>query len=241
MENLGNLVLNFFIHSEALEAAQTGNVTGVIIALVYFFLLIASIVGLAVIIERLIRTRRKRYIDDGLLTGLVKNFDDDDISTAITSCEANRTVLATVMAVELAEFQMGHVAIEEAIESAGEEIEDKMHSNLDILTSVAKIGPLIGLLGTVLGMMYAFGQLDLATKKETLAHGITTALDTTVRGLIIAIFCLSFEGYFLRRIDRLSRDLNVVFSRIIRISRRKNSEEEESDENTREEEQKKTD
>ena len=79
MEKLGNLVLNFFIHSEALDAAQTGNVTGVIIALVYLFLLIASIVGLAVIIERLIRTRRKCYIDDGLLTGLVKNFDDDDI------------------------------------------------------------------------------------------------------------------------------------------------------------------
>lgn len=233
MDKLNELILNFFIHSEALEAAQAGNVIGVIIALVYLCLLIASVVGLAVIIERLIRTKRKRFVEDKLKDDLVKNFDDHDIPMAISTCEGSSTVLGTAMAAELAEFQKGHVSIEEAIETAGEEIEDRMQANLDILTSVAKIAPLLGLLGTVLGMMFAFGQLDLAAKKETLAHGITTALDTTVRGLIIAILCLTSEGFFLRRIDRLTRELNILFTKIVRISRRQNSNEENPNEDTR--------
>ncbi|MDP6358054.1 MAG: MotA/TolQ/ExbB proton channel family protein [Planctomycetota bacterium] len=246
MANPGEIILKFFIHPEALDAARTGQATGIIIAVDYGCLLVASVVGLAVIIERLIRTRRKRFVDDQLLGSIEQDLQKRDLAGAVAACQGNQTVLGVALAAELEEYRQGNAGIEEAVETAGDEVENKMNANLDILSSIAKIAPLLGLLGTVLGMMYAFGQLDLASKKETLAHGITTALDTTVRGLIIAILCLTSEGYFIRRIDRLTRELNVVFTKMIRVSRRRSSPEDspqsdKTDEDSGKEEQEKKD
>jgi biopolymer transport protein ExbB len=214
------IIMNFFIHSEALNAASSGNATGIIIAVVYVLLLIASVIGVAVVIERAIRLRRGRIIDPNLAKSVPEQIRGGNLDSAISLAQGNKTYVGDALAVELDEHRQGHVPIEEAMQTADGMVEEKMNANLDILASVAKVAPLLGLLGTVLGMMYAFGQLDIGTRKDTLAHGITAALDTTVRGLVIAIFCLTFEGVFVRRIDRAAKQIEAFFIDIIRGSRR---------------------
>ena len=212
--------LNCFIQPESLDVARTGSLVGVLIVADYIGLLIASIVGLAAIIERLVRTRRRRIYGETLLHELEQSFRHKDLNAAVAACRGSPTVLGSVMAVELEEHRQGNISLEEVLEVTGEELDTKMNANLDILATVAKVGPLLGLLGTVLGMLYAFGQIDAAMKKETLAYAITAALDSTVRGLIIAITSLTFEGYFLRRIDHHIREVNTAFTKIMRAVRR---------------------
>ncbi|NQT92800.1 MAG: MotA/TolQ/ExbB proton channel family protein [Lentisphaerae bacterium] len=220
MNQATRMIMNFLIQQQALDAAATGNMVGMVVAAVYVCLLLASIVGLAVILERAVRLRHKRLIDPELATSLRDPVDSGDFAAATNLCVASKSVLGEVLGTELEEYTSGRVTMQDAIEDAEERVDDKLNANLDILATVAKIAPLLGLLGTVLGMMHAFGQLDIGTRKETLAQGITAALDTTVRGLVIAITCLTFERYFQRRIGRAAREFDAVFKRLVRAARK---------------------
>ena len=220
MQRLTQIVLHSIVAPEALNAASSGNAIGVIIVIDYFCLLVASVIGLAVIIERMVRLRDRKVLDRDL-AGRVENLvSGGETEAVVSACRENGTVLGKALAREFGEVAAGNTTTEEAIQVAGEDVDDNLQANLDILGTVAKVAPLLGLLGTVLGMMYAFGQLDLGTRKETLAHGITAALDTTVRGLIIAIVTLTAEQFFRRRIDQLERTFGTVFTSILRAARR---------------------
>ncbi len=219
MSRIGQMVMNVLIQQEAVETAIEGSAVGVAIVGVYLALLVVSIIGLAVVIERMVRLKRRRLMDDDMAADLVAAFRNGDMERASALCGTGRTVMARAFAEELDEHREGRIPIEEAVETAGRIIERRLTANLDILSTVAKIGPLLGLLGTVLGMVYAFRQLDVAARKETLAQGIVTALDTTVRGLIIAIGAIVMERHFYRRIDALTEGLDAIFTRIVRGTR----------------------
>ena len=224
MSQIGDVIMNVLIQHQALDAAVTGNITAIIIAIDYLCLLCASIIGLAVVIERAVRLRPRRLVDPEILESVPQRMATGDTEGAILLCDKSKSIMGEVFSKELKEHQSGHVPIEEAMDAANDMADEYLSTNLDILGTVAKIAPLLGLLGTVLGMMYAFGQLDIGMRKETLAQGITAALDTTVRGLIIAIVCLSFERYFHRHINKMMGELNMTFTRIVRATRRKQKE-----------------
>lgn len=217
--NAGDMILNVLIQKQALATAASGNPTGIVIVAVYVMLLAASITALAVVIERSIRLRRKKLTGSGLLDTLPELVGNGDLDKAISLCKNSTTAVSDILADEFAEIKNG-IPVEEVLETSGDAIEEKFYANLDILGTIARIAPLLGLLGTVLGMMYAFSQLDAGMRKETLAQGITAALDTTVRGLIIAIFCVSFEHFFVRRIRYALNEYGAAFTRIIRLCRR---------------------
>ena len=220
MNSLATIIRNVIVRQDALDAAATGNVAGVVIVVVYFLLLITSIVALAVVIERLVRLRRGRLVDAAAQQAIPERLAAGDTAGALEAAAGSRSMIIQALAVELGEYRAGHIAIEEAIETADDMVDEGLNANLDILSSVAKIAPLLGLLGTVLGMMVAFSQLDVGTRKETLAHGITTALDTTVRGLFSAIFSLTAESVFARHIDKLYRGFGTFFTTVLRAARR---------------------
>lgn len=219
--NAGDLILNVLIQRQALDAAATGNPIGIVIAVDYVVLLGASIIALAVIIERSVRLRKKKLTDSDLLDRLPYLIAKGDMDNAVSICRKSDNAASDILADEFTEIK-NKVPVEEALETAGDAIEEKFYANLDILGTIARIAPLLGLLGTVLGMMYAFSQLDAGMRKETLAQGITSALDTTVRGLIIAIFCVSFEHFFTRRIQHALSEYGTVFTKMVRLARRKN-------------------
>ena len=220
MSNLSSIIRNVIVRQDALDAASSGNVAGIVIVIVYLLLAVTSVVALAVVIERAVRLRRGRLMDAAMRDALPRCLASGDVAGAIQAADDSRSMLGKALTVELTEFRDGHISIEEAIETADDMVDDGLNANLDILSSVATTAPLLGLLGTVLGMMLAFSQLDVGTRKETLAHGITTALDTTVRGLIIAIFCLTAEGVFARHIDKVYRTFGSFFTSVLRAARR---------------------
>ena len=221
LSNTVRIITDVLVQREALDAASSGNPLGVVIVLDYVALLVASIVALAVIIERVVRLRRSRLIDAKLIASLPDKVRDGDMEGAIALCDKSTSLVGPILSTELKEHKSEAVPMEEAMEGAGEAVEEKVFANLDILGTVARVAPLLGLLGTVLGMMYAFGQLDVGMRKETLAQGITAALDTTVRGLIIAISCLTLERSLHRRIDKALRDYSALFTRLVRVVRSK--------------------
>jgi len=219
-----DLVINFFVQKEALDnAINTGSGYAIIIVVDYILLLIASIVAVAVIIERFVRLKRQRYLTDEMTDSIVKHMDNGDLEGVIKECQGSDLILAESLATELAAYSAYNLPVEEVAEATAEEVDDRLNANMDILSIVAKVGPLLGLLGTVMGIMYSFHLLDMTGKKDSLSHGITAALDTTVRGLLLGIVCLSMEGVFVRKIENISKQIDVVLTRVVRFLRIRDS------------------
>jgi biopolymer transport protein ExbB len=175
---------------------------------------LCSLMGLAIIIERLIALRRKAVIPPGFLDGLKAAFrhGSADRAAGIQYCQANDSPMSRVAAAGVRKIHQGEQAVEHAIEDAGANEVSKLRRNLRMLYGVAAVAPMLGLLGTVWGMIQAFqvaseGGLGRA---ENLATGIYEALVTTFAGLLVAIPALIFYYHFLGRIDRLVHEINEV-------------------------------
>jgi len=175
---------------------------------------LCSLIGLAIIIERLIALRRKMIIRPGFLAGLKSVFrhTKDDRATGMEYCRTHDCPIARVVAAGIGKFHKGDKAVEDAIEDAGAGEVTKLRRNLRMLYAVAAVAPMLGLLGTVWGMIEAF---QIASAKglgrpELLATGIYKALVTTFAGLTVAIPALIFYYYFLGKIDQLVSEMNDV-------------------------------
>ena len=180
---------------------------------VFMFPLAAcSLVGLALIIERLVSLRKNKIIPPRFLEHLKGSFTpgSGDRSTGLNCCRANGSPLARVLAAGIGKMHKDEETVEQAIEDAGANEISKLKRNLRGLSAVAAIAPLLGLLGTVSGMIKAFQVASVKGlgKASLLAQGIYEALVTTYAGLLIAIPVMVFYYYFLGRIDRFVSEMN---------------------------------
>ena len=171
-----------------------------------------SLVGLALIIERLVSLRKRKIIPPRFLEQLKGRFTpgSDDRSTGLTCCHADGSPLARVLAAGIGKMHKDEETVERAIEDAGANEISKLKRNLRGLFAVAAIAPLLGLLGTVSGMIKAFQVASVKGlgKASLLAQGIYEALVTTYAGLLVAIPVMVFYYYFLGRIDRFVSEMN---------------------------------
>ncbi|TAH39547.1 MAG: MotA/TolQ/ExbB proton channel family protein [Planctomycetota bacterium] len=166
---------------------------------------IASVAGLAYTIERLIRMRRKKVGTADFSERVVKAVEEGGPERGIQLCEAEPSHLANVVRAGLAEARHSFLHMEKAGEDAGAKEVRHLMNNLRPFLVVATIAPLLGLLGTVWGMIIAFMQIAYAGglgKPEQLANGIAQALITTAAGLIVAIPIQVVYYYFRARVDR---------------------------------------
>jgi len=177
---------------------------------------LCSLAAVALILERMIALRRKLIIPPGFLDGLAK-VGLADRQAAMEYCRRSKAPVGRVIAVGLRKLPHGEEAVEQAIEDAGANEVAKLRKNLRALYSIATISPLLGLLGTVWGMIQSF-QVASAKglgKAELLAGGIYEALVTTLAGLMVAIPVLVFYYHFLSRIDRIVSEMNDVSERFL--------------------------
>ncbi|GIW88054.1 MAG: hypothetical protein KatS3mg108_2378 [Isosphaeraceae bacterium] len=136
-----------------------------------------------------------------------------DRERALELCRANDSPLARVLAATVRHWGQPAAAIAQAVDhDAASEYLD-LRRNVRVLNATATIAPLLGLLGTVVGMVESFdavggGRTTAATRSEALAHGISLALLATAVGLAIAVVSVVFYYYFLQRVDRLARELD---------------------------------
>jgi len=167
-------------------------------------LLAASILGLAVIIERFWTLSRARINTTKLMSQVIGALKQDGLQGSIEVCQRTRGPIAAILHAGLMRAPKGPEAVEKAIESAGTIEMSFLQRGLIILASIANVAPLLGFLGTVSGMIHAFEAIAAAEQvsAKLVATGISEALITTATGLMIAIPVQLANNFFISRIDR---------------------------------------
>ena len=175
-----------------------------------------SLLALGVIVERLISLRRSRVIPPGFLDGLAAqlNGDSNGYDRATEYCRQNGSPIANILAAGMGSFSRSIEVIEKRITEAGEREMMKLRKYLRLLSVVAAIAPLMGLLGTIFGMIRAFQTVavsgDAMGKTELMAKGIYEAMITTAAGLMLAIPVLVCYHWISAKIDRLVVEMDQL-------------------------------
>lgn len=173
---------------------------------------ITSVLALALGIERLVSLRKDRVLPPGFIDGLGQVWDADPSGQqAEAYCDQHGGAAGHVFKAGIQWRQFGHEAVSKAIEDAGSREADRMQRSLRGLSTIAAVSPLLGLLGTIYGMIDAFQKTSAGGgggKTADLATGIYEALVTTAAGLTIAIPVLVLYHYLSSRVDRLIDDLD---------------------------------
>ncbi|MDI6732627.1 MAG: MotA/TolQ/ExbB proton channel family protein [Planctomycetota bacterium] len=188
---------------------------------VMYPILTCSVVALAVAVERALYFLRIRSNDQKLFEEVLNRLKQGRIEEGIVVCALDRSPIARAMTVCLRNFHKGHAKIEKAIEHEGSKILAGMEKHFRILASIAQAAPLLGLLGTVTGMIKAFMKIEEVGGKVNaiaLASGIWEALLTTAFGLIVAIPCLLLYFYFEGRVDDYEKKMHGFVHEIIDLS-----------------------
>lgn len=181
----------------------------------YFLLpfVIASIISMWFIIERLVILRSGRVIPRHFVSRFLKLLKDGKLNarSALKLCEENPSPIASVFAHGVRKWGKPSVEVEQAIIDGGERQLSQLRKHLRVINGVATVAPLMGLLGTVIGMIQAFNEIANSSamgKAEELAVGIAMALLTTAFGLGIAIPSLIMYMYLAGRVDGLVMEMD---------------------------------
>jgi biopolymer transport protein ExbB len=171
-------------------------------------LLIASIIALALIIERILYLRRQRILPPNLLDEVIRVYHNGKISTDIIKNLEKNSPLGRVLAAGLRNVNAPRDVMKETIEEAGRGTAHELERFLTTLGTIASLAPLMGLFGTVVGMIEIFGAQDASgTNPAQLAHGISVALYNTGFGLAIAMPTLVFYRHFRALVDSFIVDM----------------------------------
>jgi len=181
---------------------------------------LCSFVLLVFVFERAIFLRRGRVIPRPFVKRFLQQMREGrlDRQRALELCETNRSPVAGVFAAAVRKWGRPSVEVEQAVIDAGERVTNDLRKYLRVLNGVSTISPLLGLLGTVLGMIQAFNEIattDAMGRPEALAGGISQALLTTAAGLSVAIPALIAYLYFSGRVDQLIMNLDALGQKIV--------------------------
>ncbi|MEM8946208.1 MAG: MotA/TolQ/ExbB proton channel family protein [Planctomycetota bacterium] len=189
--------------ADAWQVIFSGGITGITIL---FALVVVSVIAMALVVEHLVTIRRDKLIPDGLAEKVRQHLSESRSSDAIQECQHSASALSDVIEAGVQESLGGWLAVEKGMEEALAEQSAKLLRKIDYLSVIGNIAPMIGLLGTVVGMIFAFQEVantQGAARAAELASGIYQALVTTVGGLIVAIPSLAAFAVFRNRVDQL--------------------------------------
>jgi biopolymer transport protein ExbB len=171
-----------------------------------------SVLSVALIIERFVALRRARVLPPEFLPGLRQVLRDpkEDRDRGLTYCEHHDSPLARTIAAGIRRLPRGIAAAEKAIEDAGANEAVKLRQNMRFLYSLGSVATLLGLIGTIWGMIKAFEVASVLGPghADKLSEGIYEAMVNTFAGLAIAIVVTIFYYYFQGRIEKLVSEMN---------------------------------
>tara|TARA_R110001592_G_scaffold291131_1_gene560381 strand:+ start:15968 stop:16609 length:642 start_codon:yes stop_codon:yes gene_type:complete len=187
--------------------------------IIMFPLLLCSVLALAIIIERFWTLRVSRLAPKSMVQDLWASIRKKELNARKIKELKESAPLGRILASGLVNAKHGRDIMKESIQEEASHVVHEMERFLTALGTIAVITPLLGLLGTVIGMIKVFAQLQLegAGNAAALAGGISEALITTAAGMTVAIPALIFHRYFLRRVDEIVVDMEQESLRLVEV------------------------
>ena len=166
-------------------------------------IILCSIVSISIIAERFWSLRREKVLPRHLVANVWNAIKQDNMSRSEIEILGKQSALGTILSTGLKNRNESRERIKECIEERGREVVHDMERFLNTLGTIASISPLLGLLGTVIGMISVFAAITQhgVGDPAVLAGGISEAMITTAAGLTVAIISLIFYRYFRRKVD----------------------------------------
>ena len=182
-------------------------------------LLLCSIVAVSIVIERLWTLKKRAVTPKNLMEQIQRLVERKDINEEKIMIIRNNSPLGRILAAGLLNISKHRVVMKEAIEEAGRHVVHDLERYLNTLGTIAAVTPLLGLLGTVIGMIKVFSAITAfgVGDPTVLAGGISEALITTATGLSIGIPSLMFHRYFRGRVHELTINMEQEALRLIDI------------------------
>jgi len=179
-----------------------------------------SFVLLAFALERTLYLRRGRVIPRPFVKRAMEVLEQQQIDRdeALALCEENGSPIAELFSSAIKKWGRPSVEVEQAVLDCGERISTSLRRYLRVMNAISNVSPLLGLLGTVLGMIEAFNAIasaDAMGRPELLASGISQALLTTAAGLVVAIPAYLIYMFFLGRVDRLIIEMDQLSQQVV--------------------------
>src|SRR5438034_5909074 len=180
----------------------------------------ASATALVVFVRRVLHYHRAQINSMEFLNGVRNVLRRENVVEALSICDATPGPVARLVKVAILNRERGQEGVREALEEAGLIEVPPLEDKLNLIATIAQITPLMGLLGTVLGFINIFGQLQ---EKATLANmqdlsgGIWQALICTAAGLAVAIPCYAAYNYLVSRVNAIVLDMEKAATEITNI------------------------
>lgn len=181
-------------------------------------LLLTSVIALAIIGERWWSLRQNVVMPKHLLAQVVQEYRQNGITSQLLTRLYESSPLGVIFAAGLKNVKTTPAIMREAIEEAGRLVAIEMERFLTSLGTIAAIAPLLGLFGTVIGMIEIFGsQGPQGSNPLVLAHGISIALYNTAFGLVVAVPSMIFYRYFRAKVDAMLVDMELQAIKLVEI------------------------
>ena len=190
---------------------------------VMWLILLCSIVAVFIFLEKLFYLHRVQINAGDLVRGLINVLKRNSIVEAISLCDDTPGPAAHVLRASILSYEEGEEDLRQAIDDAALGEIPRLEARMKILATIGYITPLLGLLGTVLGMIKVFNKIEsigAMVNASDLSQGIGTALFTTASGLCVAIPCFMAYNYLVSRIESVTLDMEKASSEIIYFFKR---------------------
>jgi len=186
-------------------------------------LFILLIWGLTIIIIKTIKLRREKIINPTAVQSIEEMLLDDKIPEATAYCKQNSLPMTRIILAGILNYERSEAELKEILEDASRQELPGIRRHLTALGTIASASPLLGLLGTVIGMISVFATLsrEANVNPRMLAGGISEALITTACGLVIAMPTLIFYNFFGTRVQSLIIEMEKISLRMVAILKRK--------------------
>jgi biopolymer transport protein ExbB len=181
-----------------------------------WFLLVASVVAVALIIERSVMLRREKVVPTGLLEKVVDAYRKQGVSPQLVENLYRDSPLGRVLSAGLRNHRSPRPVMNDAIEEEGRAVTHELERFLTTLGTIATISPLLGLFGTIVGMIEIFGsQTPSGSSPAQLAHGISIALYNAGFGILIAIPAMIFFRHFRAKAEGFVLEMEQQAARLV--------------------------
>ena len=184
-----------------------------------FFLLLLSIYFTALVIRLFMEFRVTEAVPTPLVERLETAIRDKKFQDAYDVCKDNDSFLARLVRTGIANLPNGRADAKEAMEEASEEIVTNYEMKISYLAVIGTLGPMIGLVGTIMGMIMSFKEIATAAgaqpRPEKVAEGISTALFITLEGVTLSVPAIFFFAFFRNRIAQMTMEATRVADRTI--------------------------